>query len=380
MGTNQLKRILILTSSRADFGIYLPLLKKIKTDKAFDLKILAFGSHLSKFHGYTINQIIESGFKVDFKISSFLTDDEPVDIATSFSLTALKFSEFWSQQRDNFDWVIVLGDRFEMAAAVMAGIPFRISFAHLHGGETTLGAIDNTYRHTITLASKLHFVSLDEFKIRIEELLIGCAHDCHVIGSLSLDNLSDIKLLSIKEFYNKWKIDLDKDSILITIHPETVAFDKNEEFATEVFEALKIIGKNKQLIVTMPNGDTSGTIYRSMFQSLKSILNDNLILIENFGTQSYFTCMKYAGLMIGNTSSGITEAASFKKHVLNLGARQEGRPTGANVYTIPFNRDEIIKFSEKYFGKQFLEENIYFKGSAADNIVKGLKHNNFDLI
>lgn len=380
MGANQIKRILVLTSSRADFGIYLPLLKKLKIDKSFDLKILAFGSHLSKFHGYTIDQIHQAGFVVDYKISSLLTDDQPVDIATSFSLTSLKFSEFWSNQKNNFDWVIVLGDRFEMAAAVLAGIPFRIPFAHLHGGETTLGAIDNIYRHTITLASKLHFVSLNEFKTRIEQLLLGTSYDCRIIGSLSLDNLSEIKLLSLNEFYDKWKIDLRKESILITIHPETVNFEKNEEFAIEVFQALKVLGKTKQLIVTMPNADTSGTIYRNMFQDLKLLLKDNLILIENFGTQSYFSCMKFAGLMIGNTSSGITEAASFNKYVLNLGERQKGRPTGSNVFSVPFQRNKIIDFSEEYFGKQSLEDNIYFKGSAAENIIEGLKYNKFDLI
>ena len=373
MGTNKIKRILVLTSSRADFGIYLPLLKKIKIhNELFDLKILAFGSHLSKFHGYTIDQIYEVGFEVDFKISSLLTDDQPVDIATSFSLTSLKFAEFWNAQRDNFDWVVVLGDRYEMAAAVLAGIPFGIPFAHLYGGETTLGAIDNIYRHTISQASKLHFVSLDQFKLRIEELLFSTQHDCHVVGSLSLDNLAEVKLLSKIEFYEKWQIDLNKKSILITIHPETVDFRKNEFYSNQVYDALKIIGLNIQLIVTMPNADTSGTIYRDMFKKLKLELGQNIILIENFGTQSYFTCMKFCGLMIGNTSSGITEAASFKKYVINIGDRQKGRPTSKNVLSIPFNVNDIIRLSENYFGKQYYGDNIYYNANTTENIIKQL--------
>ena len=210
MGSDQIKNILVLTSSRADFGIYLPLLKKLKADESFDLKILAFGSHLSKFHGYTIDQIYQSGLEVHYKISSILSDDQPIDVATSFSLTALKFSEFWNNQKNYYDFVLVLGDRFEMAAAVLAGIPYGIPFAHLYGGETTLGAIDNVYRHTISHASKLHFVSLEIFKKRIEQLLFPTYYDCYVVGSLSLDNLSQIKLLSIKEFYEKWQIDLNK--------------------------------------------------------------------------------------------------------------------------------------------------------------------------
>jgi GDP/UDP-N,N'-diacetylbacillosamine 2-epimerase (hydrolysing) len=372
MGTNQIKRILVLTSSRADFGIYLPLLKKIRKNKSFDLKILAFGTHLSKFHGYTIDQIREAGFKVDYQISSLLAGDEPVDIATAFSLTSLKFAEFWNSQRDNFDWVLVLGDRYEMAAAVLAGIPFGIPFAHLYGGETTLGAIDNFYRHTISQASKLHFVSLDQFKLRIEELLFSTQHDCLVVGSLSLDNLAEVKLLSRIEFYEKWQIDLNKKSILITIHPETVDFRKNEDYSNQVYGALKIIGLNRQLIITMPNADTSGTIYRDMFKKLKLELDKNIILIENFGTQSYFTCMKLCGLMIGNTSSGITEAASFKKYVINIGDRQKGRPTSKNVISIPFNVNDIISTTENYFDKQYFGENIYYKANTTKNIIKQL--------
>jgi GDP/UDP-N,N'-diacetylbacillosamine 2-epimerase (hydrolysing) len=372
MGTNKIKRILVLTSSRADFGIYQPLIKKIRNNKSFDLKILAFGTHLSKFHGYTIDQIHEEGFKVDYQISSLLAGDQPVDIATAFSLTSLKFSEFWNNQKNNIDWVIVLGDRFEMAAAVLAGIPFGIPFAHLYGGETTLGAIDNIYRHTISQASKLHFVSLDQFKLRIEDLLFSTQHDCHVVGSLSLDNLTEVKLLSRIEFYKKWQIDLNKKSILITIHPETVDFRKNEYYSNQVYGALKIIGLNRQLIITMPNADTSGTIYRDMFKKLKLELDKNIILIENFGTQSYFTCMKFCGLMIGNTSSGITEAASFKKYVINIGDRQKGRPTSKNVLSIPFNVTDIISSCESYFGKQFYGENIYYKTNTTENIIKQL--------
>ena len=374
METSRLIKILVLTSSRADFGIYLPLLNKLKQDVSIDLKIVAFGTHLSKFHGYTIDQIYEAGFKVDYKISSFILGDLPVDISSSFSITSLKFSDFWNSQKDNVDLAFVLGDRFEMAAAVYAGIPFGINFAHLYGGETTLGAIDNIYRPAISLASKIHFVSLEEFKIKLLPLFSSKDNECHVVGSLSIENLKKIKLLSISEFYDKWKIDLSKDSILITIHPETISSVNNKEFARELFEAFKYIGKHKQLIATMPNADTSAVLYREMFLKLKLILKENVILIENFGTQSYFTCMKYSGLMIGNTSSGIIEAASFKKYVLNLGERQKGRPSGRNVINTSFKKELIIKNYNSYFGKIFDGENIYFMDSPSNKILKVIKN------
>jgi GDP/UDP-N,N'-diacetylbacillosamine 2-epimerase (hydrolysing) len=374
MGTSRLIRVLILTSSRADFGIYLPLLNKLKLDSEIDMKIVAFGTHLSKFHGHTIDQIYEAGFMVDHTIASLLLGDLPVDIATSFSLTSFKFSDFWNSQKNNIDIALVLGDRFEMAAAVFAGIPFGINFAHLYGGETTLGAIDNIYRPAISLASKIHFVSLEEFKVKLLPLFSSKDNECHVVGSLSLENLNNLKLLSISEFYDKWKIDLSKESILITIHPETVSSINNKEFTLELFEALKYIGKNKQLIATMPNADTSAVLYREMFQKLKLILKQNLILIENFGTQSYFTCMKYSGLMIGNTSSGITEAASFNKYVLNLGERQKGRPSGQNVINISFKKELIVKNYKSYFGKIFDGKNIYFVDSPSNKIIEVIKN------
>jgi GDP/UDP-N,N'-diacetylbacillosamine 2-epimerase (hydrolysing) len=365
--------VLVLTSSRADFGIYLPLLKKLQKGKEFQLKILAFGTHLSSYHAFTIQQIHDAGFEVDYQISSLLTKDDPEDIATSYSLTALKFSDFWKEKKGKFDWVLVLGDRFEMAAAVAAGIPFNIPFAHIHGGETTLGAIDNIYRHFITLASKLHFVSLERYKERVFQLLDYQDNNCIVAGSLSLDNLKEIQLLSIDSFRDKWGIDLNIPSVLITVHPETVSYEDNEHFSLEVYKALKIISQDKQLIITMPNADTAGTVFRRIFVQLQQENTSMVNLVENFGTQSYFTCMKYAGLLIGNTSSGIIEAASFKKYVLNLGDRQKGRIAGENVIHLPFVAQTILEETGIYFNRNYEGDNLYDRGGAADIVLKKLK-------
>lgn len=376
MDTRQsIVHIAVLSSSRADFGIYLPLLRKILQSKhVFDLKIIAFGSHLSKFHGHTRDEMLLHGFKPDFEIATLLTNDRPDDISTAYALTALKFADFWSYHAKDFDWVLCLGDRFEMAAAVAAGIPFAINFAHIHGGETTLGAIDNIYRHSITLASKLHFVSAFPFRQKIKELT-GTDENTFVTGALSLDHLDELKLLSPDDFLEKWHIDLNKPTILITIHPETVAYDKNEIYALECGHALNVLSKRFQLIITMPNADTNGTIYRNMFEKLKDFNNSEIYLIENFGTQSYFTCMKYCKLMIGNSSSGILEAASFQKYVINLGDRQMGRLSGRNVINVPFDRGMIIEKAEKYATMCFEESNLYKLGNASSIILKHLNKN-----
>ncbi len=366
-----MKKILVLSSSRADYGIYVPLLKELQNAKELELEILAFGTHLSEKHGYTINQILKDGFKVQHQIEIPYGYDSPEDIALCYAKTVEQFSKFWAKNGKNYDWILVLGDRFEMAAAVAAGIPFVLPFAHIHGGETTLGAIDNIYRHFITLSSSLHFVSLPAFKEKVNEI-VGEQARCFVIGALGLDNLSQISLLSPDEFYQKWQIDLAKPSILITIHPETVAFDDNIFYANESESALLQLANQYQLIVTMPNADTFGNVYRKMFQALKEKHPTQVHLIENFGTESYFTAMKHVGLMLGNTSSGITEGASFQKYVLNIGDRQKGRIAGENVLNIPFKREEIIEKTTQYFGKAFLKDNIYFKGGAAKIIVKEL--------
>ena len=367
-----MKKVLVLTSSRADYGVYLPLLKKLKIHPDFDLKILAFGTHLSKFHGYTISNIIQDGFDIDFSISNIMAGDQPGDIATSYGLTALKFAEFWKNHQNAFDWVIVLGDRYEMAAAVAASIPFNIPFAHLHGGETTLGAIDDIYRHSITHASKKHFVSTEQYAARVKELKDQDA-DVTVCGALSLDNLNEITYLNQQQFIQKWNIDLNTPFLLVTVHPETIAYDKNALYAKEVCKALDVISQNYRIVITMPNADTLGGAYREAFLKLKDKYGNKIHLIENFGTQSYFSCLKYASLVLGNSSSAIVEAASVGKYVLNLGERQKGRMTSENIIHLPFDAKMIIENTRQHAGMEFTGENVYFKGSAADLIIKALE-------
>lgn len=359
----------VLTSSRADYGIYLPLLRAMQKEKNIDLKIIVFGTQLSKFHGYTLSQIEADGFVVFQKIESLLLGDTPNAIASSYALTALKFSQFWEENHSKLDLVFALGDRFEMAAAVAASIPYQIKIAHIHGGETTLGAIDNIYRHSISLSAVHHFVSTESFKSRLYKLLDDQNAKIYNIGALSLENLLNINLLSPGEFNEKWGIDLSIDTILVTVHPETVSFDLNEAFCSEITLALERLSAYFQIVITMPNADTSGQIYRQSFEKLGKEYN-GIKLVENFGTQSYFTCMKYSKLLIGNTSSGIIEAASFQKYTLNLGERQKGRLAGENVIHLPFEADQIVSNALTYSKKIFDGENLYYQPNPSRSILK----------
>jgi GDP/UDP-N,N'-diacetylbacillosamine 2-epimerase (hydrolysing) len=365
-------RVGVLTSSRADYGIYLPLMKAMVQDSNFDLRLIVFGTHLSKFHGYTLKQIEYDGFVPYATLESLLIGDTPNAISSSFALTNLKFADFWNHHHHHLDVVFALGDRFEMAAAVAAAIPYGITIAHLHGGETTLGAIDNIYRHSISLASNLHFVATDVFVNRIQNILDIPSKHIYNIGSLSLENLDKLTLLTKEEFIEKWNIDLNVDSILVTVHPETVAFEENEHYCIEITNALRFLASKYQIIITMPNADTSGIIFRNSFEALGKEF-DTIKNIENLGTQSYFTCMKYTQLLIGNTSSGIVEAASFGKYVLNLGDRQKGRLSSNNVIHIPFRLEDIVEQTNLYFGKFYDGNNPYYQPRPSSKILEILK-------
>lgn len=363
-------RIGILTSSRADYGIYLPLLQKMKSDSFFEMEIIAFGTHLSKSHGYTLNDIVKNEYDCIHTISSLISNDDAQSIASSYGLTVLKFADFWASH--TYDLVFCLGDRFEMSAAVQAGIPFGVKFAHIHGGETTLGAIDNVYRHQITLAAQLHFTATDVFREKVIDLL-GSSEGVYYVGSLSLNDIKSFVPIDRVAFFEKFNIP-NEEFALVTFHPETMALQDNVRYAQEMKNALATISKKIFIIITMPNADTQGSVYREVIEELKKEFSDRFLLIENFGKVNYFSAMHYAKILIGNTSSGILEAASFGKYVVNVGDRQKGRVQSDNVLNCEFEATAMVTGAakamsfEKYNGK-----NVYFKEGVADNIIKIVK-------
>ena len=312
-------KIGVLTSSRADYGIYVPLQK---------------------------------------------------GIAISYGNTVLEFSSFWSIQK--FDLIFCLGDRFEMSAAVQASIPFGVKLAHLHGGETTLGAIDNIYRHQITLASKYHFVSTNDNMQKVKQL-VGSSSFIYDVGSLSLSNIETFEPEDRSVFFKNYGIN-EAPYVLVTFHPETVSAENNLVFAKEMKDALTIICNKVNIIITMPNADTLGSIYRKELNKLKDSNPEKVLLVENFGKANYFNAMFYSTLLIGNTSSGIIEAASFNKYVINVGDRQKGRTHGINVFNTDFDSVKIIKIFNNLINKKDKKiNNLYFKTHTARNIIKVLK-------
>jgi GDP/UDP-N,N'-diacetylbacillosamine 2-epimerase (hydrolysing) len=362
-------KVAVLTSSRADYSIYLPLLNLIKSDSFFDLSIIAFGTHLSERHGYTINQILNDGFEVEHRITAIPLSDYPRAISDSMAQTILGLNEVW--EKNSFDLVISLGDRSEMFAACASALPFNLPIAHIHGGEETTGAIDNVFRHSISHMSKYHFVSTDIYRNRVIQLC-GKPENVFNVGALSIDNFKSLKFYNTDEFKERFNIDLTIPSILITFHPETVSFERNHKYMDELIGALSE-ETNYQYIITMPNTDTMGNMIRGRLIEF-SKTNNRTVCIENFGTIGYLSCMKFASFMLGNTSSGFVEAAFFPKYVVNLGVRQNGRIITPNIHTCEIEKLSILNAIKAFESIRFdTDVNIYGDGNTAKIIVSILK-------
>lgn len=356
-------KIGVLTSSRADFGIYRPLLEKLRDSADFELKIIAFGGHLEDRLGSSL-KIIQNEFS-DIIIPQRTMEqiDSPDDVGKSMGLTTLEISKVLNETE--LDFLFCLGDRFEMLSAVVAASVFPIPIAHIHGGETTLGALDNKFRHAITNLADIHFTSCEEHSKKVQEL-IGSSDNIFNVGSISLHNIKTIDFAEKKDIENDLKIDLNKPTALITYHPVTNELSETESQVNELLDALS--GLNYQKVFTGVNSDLDAEKIRKKIKKFVSC-NEDCWYFENLGTKLYFSFMKNCSLMIGNTSSGIIEAATFNLPVVNIGNRQLGRKTSANVVHASAKSDEIIlavKKAEELIGKDFT--NIYYQDDCLNII------------
>jgi GDP/UDP-N,N'-diacetylbacillosamine 2-epimerase (hydrolysing) len=360
-------KIGVLTSSRADYGIYLPLLDKLKLDQRFQLEIVAFGMHLQKSQGNTVDQITKDGFEVIHKVGEMPESDGVIDISRGYGNMIVLFAEFWSKNK--YDVVLALGDRWEMSAAIQASIPFEVKIGHFHGGETTLGATDNIYRHQITLASTFHFTAAEVFSERVTSIL-GSDKNVHTVGSISLEDINQLQLPSWDSVKGKFDIPFD-DFILVTFHPESVGVSMNKHYASVISDVLEILAKEHNILVTKANSDALGSIFNDCFQQLQEEYPQKLKLVSALGKLNYFKAMKSCDFMLGNTSSGIIEAASFRKWVINVGDRQKGRLRNDNVLDIPFESARILEAITRLNKLDAYDGgNRYVKERTTDMIIK----------
>ena len=366
-----MRTIGVVTTSRSDYGIYLPVLRKIQEDSDLDLQLIVGGMHLSPEFGLTAEAIEADGFEIGQRVEMLLSSDTPEGIAKSMGLGTIGFAQAYARHRP--DILVVLGDRFEMHSAALAALPFKIPVAHIHGGEVTEGAIDDALRHSMTKLSHLHFVATDETRRRVVQM---GEEPWRVIvsGAPGLDNLHSIKLLSRGELEERFNLRLDVDPLLVTYHPVTLEYDQAEWQVGELLEAIR--ESELPVVFTMPNADTNGRIIVSKLRGFVERYAQAQF-VENLGTQSYFSLMAVAAAMVGNSSSGLIEAASFGLPVVNIGDRQRGRTSGENIVDVDYARAEIVKGIRKAVSSEFRSSlrgltNPYGDGSASDVILKKL--------
>lgn len=367
-----MRTIGVVTVSRSDYGIYLPVLRRIREDSDLRLRLFVTGMHLSPEFGLTVQTIEQDGFEISERVEVLLSSDTPEGIAKSMGLGTIGFAQAYAHSRP--DILLVLGDRFEMHAAVVAALPFNIPVAHIHGGELTEGAIDDAIRHSITKMSHLHFVATEVYARRAIQM---GEEPWRVVvsGAPSLDNLHQVQLFNHEELEKRYEIDLVDLFILVTYHPVTLEYEQTEWHITELLAALEIC--DLHVVFTMPNADTGGrTIARMIgeFAATHSFAQ----AVDNLGTQGYFSMMALAAAMVGNSSSGIIEAASFELPVVNVGNRQRGRVRSLNVIDVDYNRTSIIEGIRRALAPEFRARlrgirNSYGSGVASEKIVKVLK-------
>lgn len=364
-------KIGVLTSSRADYGIYQPLFVRLRDDVSVELHIICFGMHMLKNQGETFRRIENDNFGQLHKIQGMQEDDSAEGITISYARLIENFANFWKE--NSFDLVFTLGDRFEMSAAVQSTIPFEIRLAHIHAGETTKGAIDEIYRHQISLASEFHFTCTEEYSNRVRGLLPTASH-VHNVGSLSLDGFKLEEIKNWAEVREEFNIP-DKPFVLVTFHPETIGREKNSLYIKELRKFFTAFNNRIHFVVTMANSDTDGSQYRHLFNELNEEFPNSFSLIYTFGRDNYFSAMYHSKFLLGNTSSGIIEAASLGKYVINLGNRQEGRIQSQNIFNVPFKKSMIMQaVTEIEKEPVYSGENIYYKGNVAKTICSIVKN------
>lgn len=329
MGGAGLKTLGVVTTARSDYGIYLPILRAIQAEPSIALHLIVGGMHLAPEYGYTIDAIERDGFPIGDRVEMLLSSDTPLGTAKSIGLGVFGFSESYARKLP--DLLLVLGDRFEMHAAVLAALPFGIPIAHLHGGEVTEGAIDDALRHGITKMAHLHFAATQEYADRIVRMGEE-PWRVTVSGAPSLDNLRTVTLLDVGQLEERFGVPLDRAPLLVTFHPVTRELDRTGAKIDALLGALS--SSQSPIVFTLPNADPGGRLITERVRSFVAA-RSNAHILDNLGTQAYFSIMRVARAMVGNSSSGIIEAASFELPVVNVGSRQLGRARARNVIDVP---------------------------------------------
>jgi GDP/UDP-N,N'-diacetylbacillosamine 2-epimerase (hydrolysing) len=365
--------ISVLTATRAEYGLLKPVITKLNIVEEFDVRIAVTGMHLSPDFGLTYQEIEQDGFQIDRKIEILSEGDSPAVVSKAMGQAMIGFGEYLEKLKP--DLIIVLGDRYETLAVCCAAMNANIPIAHLYGGETTEGAIDESIRHAITKLSYIHFTSTEEYRKRIIQL--GEAPErVFMVGALGIENIKNTKLLSKEELAQDIGLDTGKAYAMVTFHP--VTHEKNSA-GVQFSNLLKALDKHKEYlyIFTKANADTEGRLINAMIEGYVSE-HSNAKAYASLGTLRYLSALSHAAMAIGNSSSGLLEAPSFGIPTVNIGDRQRGRKQSTSVINC---RPEVNTISGAIClaaSDEFREiakntVNPYGDGNTSDKIIKVLK-------
>lgn len=367
-------KICIVTATRAEYGLLKPVMLALGQEACFKVEVVATAAHLSPEFGLTYKEIERDGIRISRKIETLMSSDTPVSISKCMGLTMISFAEYFDESRP--DALLVLGDRYETLAVCCAAQNARIPIIHMYGGETTEGAVDEAVRHSITKMSALHFTSTEAYRKRVIQLGEN-PQNVFCVGAVGIENIMKMQLLDKSELEESIAFSMDKPYAVVTFHPVTL---ENDSAGAQLAELLKALDQHKErkYIFTKANADANGRIINKMIDDYAAS-NTNVTAFESLGNLRYLSALKYAAMVIGNSSSGIVEAPSFGIPTINIGDRQEGRIQAESVINCRPDCEEIsaaidLANSPVFRKKAAHAVNPYGGGDTTEEIVKVIKN------
>lgn len=378
--SKQLTKVAVFTGTRAEYGLLYWLMKEINSDPELLLQIIVSGMHLSHEFGETFTAIEKDGFSIDEKVENLLSSNTKVGVAKSIGLGVVGLSD--ALTRLNPDVLVILGDRFEALAAAQTALILRIPILHLHGGEITEGAYDDSIRHAITKFSYLHCTSTEQYKNRVIQLGEE-PYRVKNVGAIGLENIRRLKLMSLKSL----EISLDVKNLapyfLVTYHPATIGDEQPKKSFNAMIAALSEF-KDHKILITYPNADDGGREIISLINSTVKKNPTKVIASPSLGQLKYLSAMKHASLVVGNSSSGIIEAPFMGVPSINIGTRQKGRLAGKSVIHCLTNKQSIVSAVKSALRFKFTNNikdfsSPYGDGYVTDKVIKIIKDNRFNI-
>ena len=374
------RKICIVTGSRADYGLLYWLIKEVEKDKNLKLQLIATGMHLSSKYGSTYKEI-EKDFKIDKKINISLSSDTSEGISRSMGIAQTAFSKAYNKLKP--DIVVVLGDRFEIFSAVSSAMISRIPIAHIHGGEATEGLIDEAIRHCISKMSHIHFTATEEYSKRVIQLG-EVPNKVFNVGGAGIENIKRLKFLTKEEFEKSINFKLNIKNILVTFHPVTLESKTSKKHFQEILNSLDEL-RDTNIIFTKANSDVDGKIINQMIDQYTKKNSNKSIGVASLGQLNYLSALQHIDVIVGNSSSGISEAPSFKIGTINIGDRQNGRIKAESVIDCLSNKKDIKRAIKRVYSAEFKNllknvKNPYGDGCSSKKIIKVLKNVKLDNI